>query len=108
LVKDTAQAKQEGLSQLEFRFPADIFRDHDPKGLVLQHASQVPSCWPYARDKFEDEFFTDNAHDWDEVVQRMADLKMTRFKAMSMNEHATTIELSAQEALIAREKIRAA
>jgi hypothetical protein len=39
LVKDTSQAKQEGLSQLEFRFPTGGFRKHDPKGLVLQHAS---------------------------------------------------------------------
>jgi hypothetical protein len=35
LVKDIAQAKQEGMSQLEFRFPKGPFRKHDPKGLVL-------------------------------------------------------------------------
>jgi hypothetical protein len=75
LVKDTAQAKQEGLSQLEFRFQTGRFCKHDPKGLVLQHASQVSSCWPYAHDKFEDEVFTENAQDWDEVVQRMVDPK---------------------------------
>jgi hypothetical protein len=62
------------------------------KGLVLQHASQVSSCWPYAHDKFEDEVFTENAQDWDEVVQRMANPKMTRFKAMSMDEQVETID----------------
>jgi hypothetical protein len=86
LVKDTAQAKQEGLSQLEFRFLTGRFCKHDPKGLVLQHASQVSSCWSYAHDKFEDEIFTECAQDWDEVVQRMANPNMTRFKAMSMDE----------------------
>jgi hypothetical protein len=39
LVKDTTQAKQGGLSQLEFRFLKGRFHKHDPKGLVLQHAS---------------------------------------------------------------------
>jgi hypothetical protein len=107
LVKDTAQAKQEGLSQLEFRFPTGRFCKHDPKGLVLQHASQVSSCWPYAHDKFEDEIFTECAQDWEEVVQRMANPNMTRFKAMSMDEQVETIEQSAQEALRAREEIRA-
>jgi hypothetical protein len=37
-VKDTAQAKKEGVSQLEFRFQTCRFRKHDPKGLVLKHA----------------------------------------------------------------------
>ena len=86
LVKDTAQAKLEGLSQIEFRFLTNRFRKHDPKGLVLQHASHVSSCWLYAHDKFEDEIFTECAHDWDKVVQRMANPNMTRFKAMSMDE----------------------
>jgi hypothetical protein len=62
-VKDISQAKQEGLTQLEFKFQTGRFRKHDPKGLVLQHASQVSSCWSYAHDKFEDEFFTKNAQD---------------------------------------------
>jgi hypothetical protein len=67
---------------------------------------QVSSCWSYAHDKFEDEIFTENAQDWDEVVQRMANPNMTRFKAMSMDEQVETIEKSAQEALRAREEIR--
>jgi hypothetical protein len=37
----------------------------------------------------------------------MADPKMTRFKAMSMDEQVETIEKLAQEALRAREEIRA-
>jgi hypothetical protein len=82
LVKDIAQAKQEGMSQLEFRFSKGPFRKHDPKGLVLQHALHVSSYWLYAHDKFEDEVFTENSQDWDEVVQRMVSPKMTRFKAM--------------------------
>jgi hypothetical protein len=70
----------------------------------LKHASQVSSCWPYAHDKFEDEVFTENAQDWDEVVARMVDPKMTRFKAMSLDEQATTLEQLAQGALRAREE----
>jgi hypothetical protein len=70
----------------------------------LKHASQVSSCWPYAHDKFEDEVFTENAQDWDEVVARMVDPKMTRFKAMSLDEQETTLEQSAQGALRAREE----
>jgi hypothetical protein len=66
----------------------------------------VSSCWPYAHDKFEDEVFTENAQNWDEVVQRMANLKMTRFKAIRMDEHEATIEHSTQDALRAREENR--
>jgi hypothetical protein len=86
LVKGIAQARQEGLSQLDFRFPTGLFRKHDPKGLVLEHASQVSSYWPYAHDNFEEEVFTENAQDWDDVVQRMVEPKMTKFKAMSIVE----------------------
>jgi hypothetical protein len=86
LVKCITQAKLEGLSQLEFRFPIGRLRKHDPKGLVLQLDSQVSSCWSYAHDKFEDNVFMENTQDWDEVVQRMANPNMTRFKAMSMDE----------------------
>jgi hypothetical protein len=46
----------------------------------------------YAHDKFEDEVFTENAQDWDEVMQRMANLSMNKFKAMSMDEQVETIE----------------
>jgi hypothetical protein len=63
LVKDTAQAKQEGLSQLEFKFPTGKFCKNDLKGLVLKHASQMSSCWPYAQDKFKDEVFTEKNKD---------------------------------------------
>jgi hypothetical protein len=80
---------------LEFRFPTSRFCKHDPKGLVLQHASQVSSCWPYAHDKFENKILTEFAQDWDKVVQRMANPNMTRFKAMSMDEQVETIEQSA-------------
>ena len=57
-VKDNAQAKQEGLSQLEYRFLIGRFHKNDPKGLVLQHVSQVSFCWPFAHDKFDDDIFT--------------------------------------------------
>jgi len=85
-VKDTAQAKQEGLSQLEYRFPTGWFRKHDPKGLFLQHTSKVTSCWPNAHEKFEDDIFTECAQDWKEVLQRKANPNMTRFKTMSMDD----------------------
>jgi hypothetical protein len=86
LVKGNSQSKQEGLRQLEFRFLTGRFRKHDLKGLVLQHASQLSSYWPYTHDKFEDEIFIESAQDWDEVVQSMANPNMTRFKAMSVDE----------------------
>jgi hypothetical protein len=60
LVKGTAQSKQEGLNQLDFRFQTGCFQKNDQKGLVLKHASQVLSCWSYAHDKFKDEVFTEN------------------------------------------------
>jgi hypothetical protein len=85
-VKDIAQVKQEGLNQLEFKFQTGLFYKNDPKGLVPQQASQVSSCWPYAHDTFEDKIFTECAQDWDEMVQRMANPNMTRFKVMSMDE----------------------
>jgi hypothetical protein len=65
----------------------------------------VSSCWSYAHDKFEDEVFTENAQDWDEVVERMTDPKMTRFRAMSLDEQEMTIEKSTQGALRAREEM---
>jgi hypothetical protein len=68
MVNDIAHSKLEGLSQIEFRFPKGRFHKHDPKGLVLQHASQVLSCWPYTHDKFEDDIFIECTQEWDEVV----------------------------------------
>jgi hypothetical protein len=106
LVKDTSQAKQEGLSQLEFRFLIGRFCKHDPKVLVLQNVSQVSSYWSYDHNKFEDEVFIENAQDWDEVVQRMPNPNIIGFKAMSMDKQVETIEKLAQEALLSREEIR--
>jgi hypothetical protein len=103
MVKYTAHAKQKGISQLEFRFQTGQFHKHDPKGLVLQHASQVSSCWSYAHDWFEDDIFTKNAQYWDEVASRRVDPRMTRFKAMIFEEQATSLEQTAQEILRAQE-----
>jgi hypothetical protein len=102
MVKHKAQAKQEGLSQLESQFQTGCFRKHDPKGLLLKHASQVSSFWPYSHDRFEDEIFTKNAQDWDEVVSRMVDPRMTRLKSMSLDEQEATLEQSSQRVVIAR------
>jgi hypothetical protein len=107
LIKNTAQAKQEGLSQLEFKFLTVRFCKHNSKDLVLQHASQVSSCWPYIHDNFEDEIFTECTQDWDKVVQRMANPNITKFKAMSMDEQVETTKKLNQEALRAREEIKA-
>jgi hypothetical protein len=63
----------------------------------------VSYCWSYTHDKFEDEVFTENAQDWDEVVARMVHPKMTRFRAMSLDEQPTTIDKLSQEAFIAKE-----
>jgi hypothetical protein len=57
----------------------------------LKHASQVLSYWPYAHDKFEYEVFIENTQDWDEVLARMVDPNMTRFKSMSLDEQATIL-----------------
>jgi len=91
MVKDSAQAKKEGMSQLEFRLQTGRFCKHDPKGLVLKNSSQVSSYWPYAHDKFEDEVFKRNSQDWDEVLARMANPKMTRLKSMILYEHETIL-----------------
>jgi hypothetical protein len=79
--------------------PNQPISKHDPKGLVLQHTSQVSSCWPYAHDRFEDEIFTENAQDWNEVASRRVILEGTRFKAMSWEEQAMSLEQAAQEIL---------
>jgi hypothetical protein len=91
MVKYTAHAKQEELIHLEYRFPIDHFCKHDPKGLVLHHASQVSSCWLYSHDRFEDELFIEGAKDWEEVLHRRDNPNMTKFKAITMDEQAETI-----------------
>jgi hypothetical protein len=63
----------------------------------------VSSCWPYAHEKFEDEVFTENAQDWEEVVERTVDPRMTKFKSMSLDEQETIIEQLAQGDVQARE-----
>jgi hypothetical protein len=68
----------------------------------------VSSCWPYTHEKFEDEVFMENSKEWDEVVERMVNLKMTRFRAINLDEQMMTIDKLAQEALKSREEIRAA
>jgi hypothetical protein len=107
MVKDTTQVKQEGLNQLEYRFPTCCFRKHDPKGLVPQHASQVSSYWSYAHDSFEDEIFTEGAQDWKDMINKRANRNMTKFKAMSMDEQFETIEKTTQESLMVREENKA-
>jgi hypothetical protein len=66
-VKDTTQIRQVGLNQ-EFRFETGRYYKHNPKKMVEKHAEQVIVYWPYVHDKFEDEVFTENAHNWDEVL----------------------------------------
>jgi hypothetical protein len=47
----------------------------------------------------------ENAQYWDEIVARMVDPRMTKFKAMSLDEQATTLEQSTQGTLRAREEM---
>jgi hypothetical protein len=61
----------------------------------LKHTSQVSPCWSYAHDRFEDEIFTENDQDWDEVMERMVEPKATKFKAVSLDEKVTVLEQSA-------------
>jgi hypothetical protein len=98
MVKDIAEVKQEGLSQLEYQFPTCHFHKNDPKGLVLQHALQVSSCWLYAHENFEDEIFIERDQDWEEVLHRRANPNMTKFKSTTMDEQVETIEKYSQEA----------
>jgi hypothetical protein len=41
--------------------------------------------------------FTTNAQDWDEVLQRRANPDLTRFRAMSMDEHVEMINQTIEE-----------
>jgi hypothetical protein len=68
------------------------YMKHDPKGIVIQHVGHVISHWPYAHDTFEDEIFTENTLDWEEVLQRNEDPDLTHFKAMSGNEQLEWLE----------------
>jgi hypothetical protein len=60
----------------------------------------------YAHDNFEDEIFTEGAQDWEEVLQRRVNLDMTKFKAISLDDHVETIEQTNQEALRVRDESR--
>jgi len=96
-VKDTTQVKKEGLSHLEYRFLRGRYRKHNPKYLVSKHVVHVVSYWPYACDNFEDEVYIENAQDWDEVLQRRANLDLTQFRSMSMDEHFEFINKTTKE-----------
>jgi hypothetical protein len=106
IVKDTTHAKQEGLSHLEYRFPTGQFRRHDPKGIVPQHTGKVASHWPYSHDSYEDELFTENAQDWEEVLQRKSNPELTKFKAMSVQEQFAMVEHTGEETIRARDEVR--
>jgi hypothetical protein len=108
MVKDTTQAKQEGLNQLEYRFPTYLFRRNDRKVLFPQHTSYVSSYWLYAHDSFEDEIFIEGAQDWEEVLHRKANPNMTKFKAMTIDDQVETTEKKYQESLMVREENRVA
>jgi hypothetical protein len=59
---------------------------------VAQHANQVVSHWPYAHDIFEDEIFTENSLNWDEVLQRREKLDLIRFMAFPGDEQLDLLE----------------
>jgi hypothetical protein len=61
MVRDTAHVKQEGLKKLKYQFHTGHFHNHDPKGIVPQHAIHVSSYWTYDHDNFEDKIFTKGA-----------------------------------------------
>jgi hypothetical protein len=82
------------------------FCKNDPKGLVLQHAGHVSSCWPHDHDNFEDEIFTEGAQYWEEVLHRSDNPSMTRFKEMNMDEQVYTIEHTTQESIRKRRSQR--
>jgi hypothetical protein len=41
---------------------------------------------------YEDELFTENAQDWEEVLQRKENPKITKFKAMSCKNNFQLVE----------------
>jgi hypothetical protein len=69
--------------------------------------SHVFSYWLYSHDSFEDEIFTEGAQYLEEALHRKANLNMTKFKAMTMDEQLETIEHNAQEAIRVRDENRA-
>lgn len=106
MVKDIVQEKQEGLNQIEYRFPTSHFHKHDPKGLVPWNASHISSYWLYSYDNFEDEIFIEGTQDWEELLHRRDSPNMTRFKVMTMDEQVETKEKTYQESLRVREENR--
>jgi hypothetical protein len=106
IVKDTTHAKKEGLRHLEYRFPTCRFRKHGPKYLVPQHAGKVVSYWPYTHDSYEDELFTENAQDWEEVIKKKKNPKITNFKAMSVQEQFEIVEHREKATIRARGEVR--
>jgi hypothetical protein len=61
------------------------------------------SHWPYAHDSYEYEIFTENDQDWEEVLERKENPKITRFKAMSVQEKFAMVEHTGDEAIRARD-----
>jgi hypothetical protein len=76
-VKETTHARQEAQNQVEYNFYIGIYRKHDPNNLVTQHINRVVSHWSFAHDIFEDEIFTENALDWEELLQRKEKTDLT-------------------------------
>jgi hypothetical protein len=52
----------------------------------------VVSHWPYPHEDFEDEIFTKNVANWDEVLQRKEKPYLVRFMALYGNEQLDFLE----------------
>jgi hypothetical protein len=52
----------------------------------------VSANFPYSHDKWEDELFFNDAQDWDKVLERMENPRITFFKNLSIDEHMLEIQ----------------
>ena len=63
--------KQEASLKLEYNFPQDVFRLHDPQGLIAKHCSLLGMTWPSTHEEWENESPHENVESWDDVLDIM-------------------------------------
>jgi hypothetical protein len=84
--------RQEATSNLKYQFSLGQFKKHNPKGLVAKHCELVSANFPYSHNKWEDDLFFNDAHDWDKVLERTKNPHITFFKNLSIDEHMLEIQ----------------
>jgi hypothetical protein len=71
------------------------YMKHDPKGLISKHATQVSLTWPCAHEKWEEELFNEDAHDWKEVKKRRDNPGVTIFSSLPVQEQIKIVKAGA-------------